>query len=46
MTDITIKGKTNLFGIEVPNIYGGFSNNQKSLLVKALLGFTARKQGM
>lgn len=43
MTDITIKGKTNLFGIEVPNIYGGFSNNQKSLLVKSVAGIHCKE---
>lgn len=36
MSNLTIKGKTELFGIEVPQIYGGFSDGQKVMLAKTV----------
>jgi len=34
--ELMIKGKTKVCGIEVPNIYGGFSGNQKVMLAKTV----------
>lgn len=36
MTSLSISGQTSLCGVNVPNIYGGFGNNQKAMLAKTI----------
>jgi len=43
MSKLTIKGKTQLFGIEVPQIYGGFGDNQKVMLAKTIAEIHGRE---
>jgi len=42
---LTVKGKTKISGIEIPNIYGGFSGNQKVMLVKTIAELHKRPLG-
>ena len=34
MFNLEIQGTSNIMGIEVPNIFGGFGEGQKSMLIK------------
>lgn len=34
--ELIVSGKTKVCGVEVPNIYGGFSDNQRVILVKTI----------
>ena len=43
MSNLTIKGKTELFGIEVPQIYGGFGSDQKVMLAKTIAEIHGRE---
>ncbi|BBB91018.1 MAG TPA: ORF6N domain-containing protein [Methylomusa anaerophila] len=43
MSNLIIKGKTSLFGIGVPNIFGGFSEDQKAMLVKSIAGIHGKE---
>jgi len=43
--ELVVKGKTKISGIEVPNIYGGFSGNQKVMLVKTISELHKRPLG-
>lgn len=36
MSNLALKGKVNVCGMEVPNIYGGFGENQKVILAKTV----------
>ena len=43
--ELTIKGKTKISGIDVPNVYGGFSGNQKTILAKTVAELHKRPLG-
>lgn len=44
MSDLlTIVGNVDMFGIEVPNLFGGFGENEKSMLVKTIAEIHGRE---
>jgi len=43
--ELVIKGKTKVCGINIPNVYGGFSGNQKVMLVKTISELHKRPLG-
>lgn len=43
--ELIVKGKTKVCGIEIPNVYGGFSGDQKVILVKTVSELHKRPLG-
>ena len=43
MNNLTIKGNTEIFGVNVPKLYGGFGDNQRAMLAKTIAEIHGKK---